>query len=76
MEKGAPITAKGLEQLQKELKQLKSTERPAILQAISDARRHGDLKENAEYHAAKAKHGFIERRNYSNWKKNCNSTCH
>ena len=76
MEKGAPITAKGLEQLQKELKQLKSTERPAILQAISDARRHGDLSENAEYHAAKEKQGYIERRITQIGKKNCNSTCH
>ena len=48
-----PITFQGLEKLKKELKELKSIKRPKIIQAIAEARGHGDLKENAEYHAAK-----------------------
>ena len=61
MEK-VPMTADGLSPLQEELKKLKSTERPAVIKAISEAREHGDLSENAEYHAAKERQGFIEGR--------------
>ncbi|MCP4297424.1 MAG: transcription elongation factor GreA [Proteobacteria bacterium] len=57
-----PITIEGYRALQAELKQLIAEERPKIINAISDARAHGDLKENAEYHAAKEKQGFIEGR--------------
>ena len=57
-----PLTARGAEQLKAELKQLKSVERPRIIQAIAEAREHGDLKENAEYHAAKEQQSFAEGR--------------
>jgi transcription elongation factor GreA len=57
-----PMTTVGHLALETELKQLKSVERPEIIQAIAVAREHGDLKENAEYHAAKDKQGFIEGR--------------
>jgi transcription elongation factor GreA len=57
-----PLTAKGYERLEKELKNLKSVERPAVIEAIAEARAHGDLSENAEYHAAKEKQSFIEGR--------------
>jgi len=57
-----PMTVQGHEALETELKHLKSTERPEIIQAIAVAREHGDLSENAEYHAAKEKQGFIEGR--------------
>lgn len=57
-----PMTVEGHAALQTELKHLKSVERPEIIQAISVAREHGDLSENAEYHAAKEKQGFIEGR--------------
>lgn len=57
-----PVTVRGHEMLQVELKKLKSTDRPAVIKAIAEARAHGDLKENAEYHAAKDQQGFIEAR--------------
>jgi len=56
------MTVRGHELLQEELKKLKSVDRPAVIQAIAEARAHGDLKENAEYHAAKDQQGFIEAR--------------
>lgn len=55
-----PITVAGYEKLEHDLKRLKSEERPAVIQAIAEARAHGDLSENAEYHAAKEKQGWIE----------------
>jgi transcription elongation factor GreA len=57
-----PMTRKGHTALEKELKHLKSTERPTIIAAIAEAREHGDLSENAEYHSAREKHSFIEGR--------------
>ena len=57
-----PMTVRGHELLQAELKKLKSVDRPTVIQAIAEARAHGDLKENAEYHAAKDQQGFIEAR--------------
>tara|TARA_B100000700_G_C14986512_1_gene829126 strand:+ start:25 stop:501 length:477 start_codon:yes stop_codon:yes gene_type:complete len=57
-----PITAEGFEKLKKELDNLKSFKRPEIIKAIAEARAHGDLKENAEYHAAKDEQGKIEGR--------------
>ena len=57
-----PITPNGLLKLEEELKNLKYNERPAVIQAISEARALGDLSENAEYHSAKEKQGFIEGR--------------
>lgn len=57
-----PITNEGFERLQDELKRLKNDERPAIARALEDAIGHGDLKENAEYHAAKDRQGMIEAR--------------
>ena len=55
-----PITVAGYEKLESDLKRLKNEERPAVIQAIAEARAHGDLSENAEYHAAKEKQGWIE----------------
>ncbi|MEC6996663.1 MAG: transcription elongation factor GreA [Pseudomonadota bacterium] len=57
-----PITNKGYEKLETELRFLKSSERPSVIKAIAEARAHGDLSENAEYHAAKEKQSFIEGR--------------
>ena len=56
------MTVRGFKVLEAELKSLKSEDRPAIIKAIAEAREHGDLSENAEYHAAKEKQGFIEGR--------------
>lgn len=56
------MTVRGFEQLKKELVHLKTVERPAVIKAIADARALGDLSENAEYHAAREKQGFIEGR--------------
>ena len=58
----APITLHGAQRLRAELEELKSVKRPAVINAISEARAHGDLKENAEYHAAREQQGFIEGR--------------
>jgi transcription elongation factor GreA len=57
-----PITSQGLEKLKKELEELKNVKRPKIIEAIAEARAHGDLKENAEYHAAKDEQGKTESR--------------
>ena len=57
-----PITVEGADKLREELKQLKNVDRPRISQAIAEARAHGDLKENAEYHAAKEEQGLSEAR--------------
>jgi transcription elongation factor GreA len=61
MEKN-PITPEGAAKLREELNQLRSVERPRVIQMIATAREHGDLKENAEYHAARDKQSFIEGR--------------
>ena len=58
----APMTIKGAQRLRAELEELKSVKRPAVIAAIAEARAHGDLKENAEYHAAREQQGFIEGR--------------
>jgi transcription elongation factor GreA len=60
--KRAPLTAQGAERLRAELERLKSVDRPRIIAAIAEARAHGDLKENAEYHAAREMQGFCEGR--------------
>ena len=58
----APMTTRGAQRLRQELEHLKSVKRPEIIAAIAEARAHGDLKENAEYHAAREQQGFIEGR--------------
>jgi transcription elongation factor GreA len=58
----APLTAEGAKRLRAELDRLKAEERPRVINAIAEARAHGDLKENAEYHAAREQQGFIEGR--------------
>ena len=58
----APMTERGAQALRDELKKLKSEDRPQVIAAIAEAREHGDLKENAEYHAAREQQGFIEGR--------------
>jgi transcription elongation factor GreA len=57
-----PITPEGLKKLQEELKRLKSVERPKVIEAISEARGHGDISENAEYDAAKEQQAFLEKK--------------
>ena len=57
-----PITLEGYDRLEAELKRVKGTERPAVIKAIATAREHGDLSENAEYHAARERQAFIEGR--------------
>jgi transcription elongation factor GreA len=58
----APLTSKGATRLRDELEKLKTVDRPKVIEAIAEARAHGDLKENAEYHAAREMQGFIEGR--------------
>ena len=58
----APLTVQGAQRLRAELEELKSVKRPEVINAIAEARAHGDLKENAEYHAAREEQGFIEGR--------------
>ena len=60
--KKIPITKTGFEDLRTELKHLKEVERPSVIESVAEAREHGDLSENAEYHAAREKHSFIEGR--------------
>ena len=62
MSKIVPMTPQGYNVLKQEIKQLKSIDRPRVIEAISEARSHGDLKENAEYHAAREEQGFLEAR--------------
>ena len=57
-----PLTVIGAEKMRSELQELKHTDRPRVIQSITEARAHGDLKENAEYHAAREQQGFIEAR--------------
>lgn len=62
MTERVPMTAEGYQRLETELKHLKTVERPAVIKAIAEARQHGDLSENAEYHAARERQSFIEGR--------------
>ena len=61
-EQKMPLTVRGAEKLREELHRLKTEDRPKVIDAIAEAREHGDLKENAEYHAAREQQGFIEGR--------------
>ncbi|MFW5910745.1 MAG: transcription elongation factor GreA, partial [Thiohalospira sp.] len=61
-EQKMPLTVRGAEKLREELHRLKAEDRPRVIDAIAEAREHGDLKENAEYHAAREQQGFIEGR--------------
>ena len=58
----APMTLAGADRLREELRQMKTVDRPAVINAIAEARAHGDLKENAEYHAAREQQSFLEGR--------------
>ena len=62
MSQPTPLTKQGAERLREELNRLKKVDRPKVIEAIAEARAHGDLKENAEYHAAREQQGFIEGR--------------
>jgi transcription elongation factor GreA len=62
MTRKVPMTAAGAEQLREELRRLKTTDRPRVIEAIAEARAHGDLRENAEYHAAREQQSFVEGR--------------
>jgi transcription elongation factor GreA len=62
MSQKIPMTSEGLSNLEEELRQLRSTARPEVIRAIAQAREHGDLSENAEYHAARDRQSFIEGR--------------
>ena len=62
MSSKVPLTKRGETMLREELSELKGVRRPAVIQAIAEAREHGDLKENAEYHAAREEQGFVEGR--------------
>lgn len=62
MNNRVPLTVRGADMLRKELHELKTVARPKVVEAIAEAREHGDLKENAEYHAAREQQGFIEGR--------------
>ncbi|MDX1609796.1 MAG: transcription elongation factor GreA [Halofilum sp. (in: g-proteobacteria)] len=62
MNRKPPLTSRGAQKLREELDRLKRVERPRVVEAIAEARGHGDLKENAEYHAAREQQGFIEGR--------------
>ena len=57
-----PMTSRSFEQLEEELRRIKTVDRPEVIRAIGDAREHGDISENAEYHAAKERQGYIEAR--------------
>ena len=70
-----PITVNGLKNLKSELEDLKNIQRPKIVEAIAEARSHGDLKENAEYHAAKEQQALIESRVIAITRLSINACC-